>query len=137
MKQVFIFIMLMVITGTSLSQQIKSSKQITCEEYLTKSKNQKAAARTLLIVGGVLIIVPVIIAIPGTVSFDALDALVVIAGIGVVASLSSIPLFIASGRNKRKSMDPKLCVKIEQGMSVLPSGLYAHSFPALSFKINL
>ena len=122
MKQIFIVIMLMSIAGTALSQQIKSSKQLTCEEYLTKSKNQNAAARTLLIGGGILIIVPVIIAIPGTVSFSTLEALVVVAGIGIVASLSSIPLFIAFGRNKRKAMDPSLCVKIEQSMSVLPSG---------------
>ena len=137
MKKLFAFMLLMSVTGTSLCQQIKSSRQLTFEEYLTKSKNQKAAARTLLIGGGVLFVVPVLIAIPGTVSFDTMDALLVVAGVGIVASLSSIPLFIASGRNKRKSMDPTLCVKIERGMSAQQSGLYTHSFPALSFKINL
>ena len=126
--------MLMTFTGTSLCQQTKTSKQLTCEEYLAKSVNQKAAARTLLICGGVLIIVPVIIAIPGEVSFDALDYLVVIVGIGVGASMASIPLFIASGRNRRKAMNPSLCVKIEKNMSILPVGPYIHSFPALSFK---
>jgi hypothetical protein len=137
MKQIFICILFMTTTGTSFCQQIKSSKQLTCEEYLTKSKNQKTAARTLLICGGVLIIVPVIIAIPGEVSFDTLDALAVIAGIGVGASLASIPLFIASGRNKRKALNPSLCVKIENAASLKQAALYTHSYPAISFKINL
>jgi hypothetical protein len=137
MKQIFIGILFMTTTGTSFCQQTKTSRQLTCEEYLTKSKNQKAAARTLLICGGVLIIVPVIIAIPGNVSFDTVDALAVIAGIGVGASLASIPLFIASGRNKKKAMNPSLCVKIENAASIEQAALYTHSYPAISFKINL
>jgi hypothetical protein len=129
--------MLMTMAGTSFCQQIKPSSQLTCEEYLTKSKNQKAAARTLLICGGVLIVVPVIIAIPGNTSFDGLETLTIIAGIGIVSSLASIPLFIASSRNRKKSMDPSLCVKIEKAEFIQQVGMRIHSFPALSFKINL
>jgi hypothetical protein len=137
MKQIFFCILLLAMAGTSFCQQIKTSKQLTCEEYLAKSKNQLTAARALLIGGGVLIIVPIIIAIPGTVSFDALEVLSVVVGVGAGASLASIPLFIASKRNRKKSMDPSLCVKIEKAAFIQQAGLSIHSFPALSFKINL
>ena len=68
-------------------QQIKPSSQLTCEEYLTKKQKPiENAARVLLIGGGVLIIVPVLIAIPGTTSFDDLETFEVIVGIGVASS---------------------------------------------------
>jgi hypothetical protein len=127
----------MAMAGTSFCQQIKTSKQLTCEEYLTKSKHQLSAARALLIGGGVLIIVPVIIAIPGSTSFDDLEVLSVVAVIGVGASLASIPFFIASKRNRKKSMDPTLCIKVEKAAYIQQAGLSIHSFPALSFRINL
>jgi hypothetical protein len=137
MKQIFFCILLLAMAGTSLCQQIKSSKQLTCEEYLTKSENQLNTARALLIGGGVLVIFPIIIAIPGTVSFDALEVLSVVVGVGVGASLASIPLFIASKRNRKKSLDPSLCVKIEKAAYIQQAGLTNHTFPALSFRINL
>ena len=102
MKQIFICILFMTTTGTSFCQQTKSSRQLTCEEYLTKSKNQKTAARTLLICGGVLIIIPVIIAIPGNVSFDTVDALAVIAGIGVGASLGKYSIIHCIRQEQKK-----------------------------------
>ena len=137
MKHIFFCILLITVTSTSFCQQIKPSSQLTCEEYLTKSKNQRDAARVLLIGGGVLIIVPVLIAIPGTTSFDDLETFSVIVGIGVASSLASIPLFIASNRNKKKGMDPSLCIKIEKAAFVQQAGIGVHSFPALSFRINL
>ena len=137
MKQIFIYAMLMIVTSSSFCQQIDSSKRVACEEYLTKSINQRTAARVLLIGGGALIIIPVIIAIPGTVSFSDMGALVVVAGIGVAASLASIPLFAASAKNKRKSMDPTFCFKIDKSLFVQQAGLYTHYYPALSLRLHL
>jgi hypothetical protein len=65
------------------------------------------------------------------------DALAVIAGVGVGASLASISLFIASGRNKRKALNPSLCVKIEHAASIQHASPFIFSYPAISFKINL
>ncbi|WP_426058436.1 hypothetical protein [Hymenobacter sp. B1770] len=74
------------------------------EALLLKSHNQRTAARVLLIGGAVVAGTVIYATAPGkSVSFDALP---LVGGLGVAggaAVLSSIPLFVASARNKRKA----------------------------------
>ena len=95
MKMVIIFLMLLILSIAVFSQETTSSQSLTKEDYLTKSRHQKTAA-WILLGGGVAMFA---IAAPGNVSFDALGVLVVV---GTVATLSSIPLFIARDATKER-----------------------------------
>src|SRR2546423_14423371 len=104
MRKIAIFLILIIMAITSFCQQTHPSQPLTRNDYLTKSKNQRIAARVLLIGGGALLATSIIIAAPGNVSFGALGTLVVVGALGAVAALGSIALFSASARNHRKAM---------------------------------
>lgn len=130
MKQIIICLLFMLATIASFCQEMKSSHPLTREEYLSKSKNQRTAAKVLLIGGGALIGITAILASNKETSFDEAGTYAVLAGIGIVASLTSIPLFIAANRNRKKAKNATAGLKMERG-------LYSYSYPALTFKISL
>ena len=66
-------------------------------DYMKKSNNQKRAAGILFGIGSTALI----IASTGNISFDAAIPLVIVGG---AAILTSIPLFIASGKNKKRAL---------------------------------
>ncbi|MEO8404151.1 MAG: hypothetical protein ABI480_06135 [Chitinophagaceae bacterium] len=135
MKKVIFIIVCFLVTITSFSQQTKSS--LTKEDYLLKSKNQRTAGRILLIGGGVLIGTAVIIGSSGDRSFDDAATLGIVGVIGAVSAISSIPLFIASSRNKKKAKAMTANFKMERIAPFQPQVLSYHSYPALSVRINL
>jgi hypothetical protein len=55
--------------------------------------------------------------------------------IGGVAALSSIPLFIASGRNKRKGMS--LSFKNETAPQIQKNSFVYRTVPSLKLRLNL
>ena len=128
MKKIIFFTMLLILSATSFSQQTNPSKPVTRADYLLKSKNQKIGAWILLGSGAVIFA----IVAPGNVSFDALGPLVVV---GTLATLGSIPLFIASGRNKRKGM--RLSFKNETTPQIQKSSIVYRYVPSITIKISL
>ena len=74
------------------------------------------------------------IAAVGDLDLDALGAVVVVGG---VATVASIPLFIASGKNKRKAMKTSALMKMEKATIFERQSFVQSSYPALAFKINL
>lgn len=122
--------MLLIFAATSFCQQTNSLQTLTHEDYLKKSKHQKTAAWILLGTGAAMFA----IAAPGNVSFGTLGTLVVV---GAISTLSSIPLFIASGRNKRKALNASTYFKFEKVPSIQQSGITLHSYPTISLKIKL
>jgi len=78
------------------------------EQFLLKSKHQHDAALTLLIGGGALLAGGIIWGITLTntdnTSFAKLDGPGALALGGFAAMVGSIPLFIASSRNKKKAL---------------------------------
>jgi uncharacterized membrane protein len=106
MKKIITLLMLMILlTSHSLYAQTKDT-------YLLKSKHQKTAAWIMLGGGTTLLIVGGIVAAHGLFDiFSSPDKASNNPGIGgilgitgVVAMLGSIPLFIASSKNKHKAM---------------------------------
>lgn len=98
-KLTILFILFSVSTGI-FSQQTDPAPSLTKQDYLKKSKNQKTAAWILLGTGSLSAIVGTIKVNPdyggsSNGSFFLVGGLVLI---GV-----SVPLFIASGRNRRKA----------------------------------
>ena len=73
-------------------------------DYARKAHTQRAAARALLIGGGLVAGAVVYATRPGNpVSLDALPLVGAVGMAGGLAVLGSVPLFAAAGRNRRKA----------------------------------
>lgn len=141
MKKIMIYAMLLVVSATSFSQSITPEQTLTREDYLKKSKKQKTAA-WILAGGGMGLMVAAAatgakayantLALQGNSGVNTSTTLFVIGGI---TTLSSIPLFIASGRNKRKGMS--LSFKNETAPQIQKNSFVYRSFPSLTLKISL
>ena len=147
MKKIIAFAMLLIVSVVSFSQQTAPSAVLNKQDYLQKSKNQKAVAITLAAGGGLLIL----FGIPswGSEFSDGFDffnpdpeagatemksaTAFFIAGGALI--LGSVPLFIASAKNKLRSMN--LSFKNET-VTLVQKGSFANrSVPSLTLKISL
>lgn len=117
-------------SNNSFSQQSEPTEAPTKQDYLTKSKNQKVAGFVLLGAG----LTTLAIISKGKTSFDVLPALAI--G-GTVCTLASIPLFIASGRNKRKAANASAYLNMQDTENTLYAGTGLRVFPAVSIKLRL
>jgi hypothetical protein len=70
-------------------------------------------------------------------SFDDAGTGVVIAGIGVLSMLGSIPVFLASGKNKRRANAMSTSIRMENADFVKGYTTVHASYPAISIKISL
>jgi hypothetical protein len=129
MRKIFLCIFACCAISAAYSQQADSLKILTKEDYLKKSKQQKTAAWVLLGAAGLGIAV----AAPGDVDFSTLGTIVIAAGL---ATVSSIVLFIASSKNKKKANSFSIHLKADRGLySLTPSSMRAR--PQLQFKWSL
>ena len=125
MKSIFIaFIMLSSVTG--FSQQTTPTT-----DYLKKSKHQKTFA--WILTGGGLLCTAI-----GSLQFNNGDGTsgnsrnTVFLVTGLAAIGTSIPLFIAAGKNKKRAAS--IGFKMENLRSVQQQNFAYHSYPALSLK---
>jgi len=121
--------------------------------YLKKSKNQKTAAWVLLGGGFALSTTSVLLASPkvtedyGNIfvgvfsgepipqnNYTAENILLVT---GTAAMLGSIPLFIASGKNKKRARNMITNIKMEKATIIERQSFVQSSYPAIALKINL
>lgn len=110
-------------TLQSSSQEIVKDKNY----YQVKSKRQKSAALALLIGGGVAIGTGLLIGNSSESSFDDAATGAIIGGLGVLAMIGSVPLFLASGKNKRKA---GLMVKLSTSPQYFLTGKYSRQLNA-------
>jgi|SoiMethySBSTD1v2_1073268.scaffolds.fasta_scaffold12436_2 hypothetical protein len=149
MKKFLLTIAIALFFIESFSQQVNPAPSLTKQDYLDKSRKQKTAAWILLGGGAALIITGTILSAneveedyqndpynpfaPLTeADFDGPEWVFTT---GIFAGLGSIPLFVASSRNRRKAMTVSL--KNEQFQSLKNSSLVYKPMPAVSLKINL
>ena len=118
------------ITNFSFAQQTTKENKLSRQEYLQKSKNQKTFAWILLGAGAVSIVS----VSSGKSSFNSTAAFAILGGISVI---SSIPLFIASSRNKRKGMAISVYLNFDRTSSYQFAFKDAPMIPSLKLKINL
>jgi hypothetical protein len=130
MKKIIAFSLLLILFASSFSQEAQPAAPLTRADYLKKSKTQKTVAFIFLGAGALTIIS----VSGGNTDFNTLGPLVVL---GSVLTLSSIPLFIASGRNKRKAANASLGIKFEKKPMMQQTAISFQSLPALSFKLRL
>ena len=118
------------------SQQLPPAAKHTQDYYLQKSKNQQSGAWVLVGCGSALIAGGVLGANNAT-SFSGVGAGGIAAVLGGITMLTSVPLFLASGRNKRKAIPAAASIKMEKTALPLTTGFSRASFTALNLKIQL
>jgi hypothetical protein len=136
MKKVIAYVLLLAMPATTFCQKTNDTVPVVKTDYLAKSKNQKSAAWVLLGGGVVLIGTGFLVGDGKEASFDDAATGAVLAGIGVLSAVGSIPLFIASGKNKRKAMKASAFIKMENAMIQYHSFVQT-SYPVIALKIKL
>lgn len=156
MKKIIFCSLLQVLTTATFSQQNTSSPILTKQDYVKKSKSQKIAAWVLLGGGftlssiGAITAAPkagkelgyVILILPNAIAgnvqpepkTDYTAQTILLIG-GLTSMLSSIPLFIASGKNKTKALS--LSFKNESSLQVQKSSFVSRSIPSFTLKFQL
>ena len=134
MKKILLCLMILVVSITSFSQQIDTSKIDTSKintrkYYLNKSRRQLIGGFILL--GSGITIIAIIS--NGRTSFGETALL---GALGTFSALGSIPLFIASGRNKRKALRATTYLKREKVPILEQAGINFNEYPAISVRLN-
>ncbi len=130
MKKIISIAFLLIFSANSFSQNTEPSIQLTKEDYLRKSRTQKTIG-FLMLGGGAATLIAIS---SGNTDLNSLGTLVVL-GSGLV--VGSIPLFIAAGKNKRKSKNTTAYLKVEQTQALSLRTINFYSIPALAIKVNL
>lgn len=147
MKKIFISAWLLALATVSFGQQNSSPKyDFKQEDYLTKSKKQKTFAWVL--VGGGAALAVVGLAIPkgekdgfdiltwsDTYKNEDIKASFILGG--ALSMGGSIPLFIASGRNKRKALAASAFVDFEKVSLLNQSQITNQRFAVTGIRIRL
>lgn len=132
--------MVLIVANIAFSQQVNPPPTFTNQDYLQKSKHQKTAAKILLGGGGVLFFTGSLIALndignlfSGKVNNPALAEILLLTG--GAAMVTSIPLFIASSKNKKKAMSMSLG---NQSVPQIKNNSFVYrTIPSLTIKISL
>jgi hypothetical protein len=74
------------------------------------------------------------VAAGGNIAFDVLPILVIGGG---AAAISSIPLFITSGKNKRRALNMSAGFKLENLPRIRTAGVSQTYYPAVSIQFGL
>ena len=131
-KSITTFLILAVFTTGYGQQTTETIQEITKADYLKKSKNQKTAAWILAGVGTLSVILGTIEVNPDYGENNNSSFFLV--G-GLVAIGASVPLFIASARNKKKGMS--LSFKNNTVPRLRNNNLNYSSIPSIGLKIGL
>ena len=135
MKKSMIYFLLLALPVTSFCQKTYDTVPDIKTGYIEKSKNQKTAAWVLLGGGVALIGTGFLVGDDKEASFDDAFTGALMAGIGVLSTIGSIPLFIASGKNKRKAMNASAFIKLETVPLLQKQSFVQNSYPAFSVNI--
>ena len=136
MKKIMVYFLLLLMPPTSFCQKTNDSVPVVKTDYLAKSKNQKNAAWVLLGGGAALIGAGFLIGDSKNSTFDDAATGAVLGGIGVLSAIGSIPLFIASGKNKRKAMTSSVFIKMESLACPQRQSFVQKSYPVFSVSVN-
>ena len=123
--------MFVLMSFKTFSQQTEPPPQISKQGLLEKSKKQKTTAWILLAGGAGLELIGALWASSNFESSGP-DVLFVT---GALSMLGSIPLFIASSKNKKKAMG--LSFKNERLPQLITNSHNNHSLPSLILKVSL
>lgn len=146
-KLLFSIVLILVLNSVSFCQQTNPSPINTKEDYLKKSKSQKTAA--WIVLGAGVVLTSAGFAVELNNANDALIGLFSlqqpkssdVGGVlffsGLAAMAGSIPLFIASSKNKKRANAVSASFKMETRSTVQQGAIVRAAFPSLSIKLNL
>jgi uncharacterized membrane protein YfcA len=137
MKKLGICFLSLLLTAPVFAQQTNPAQPLTRQDYLQKSKNQKKAAWILLGGGTALIVTGLLTGNKDEASFDEASTGAIFGIAGGVCAAISIPLFIASGRNKKKAAATTSYFEFRKENFTVPSIFAFRTFPALAIKFTL
>ena len=129
MKKSIICTMLLIFSITTFCQDIPPASPMTQQDYLKKSKTQKTIGFVLIGVGAATLI-----AISG--GNTDLGTVGPLAVIGTVCILTSIPVFIASGKNKRRAKNASLSFNFEKLRFIQPARISFPAVPGIALKLH-
>ena len=133
MKQVLISAaLLLLIFNSSFSQSTQEKSTASQNDQLKKSKNQKTAAWILVGIGALSTLLGTIQVNPDYGQND--NSTFFLVG-GLVTLGASVPLFIASAKNRKKAMS--LTLKNETTQQFLNTRVKNRNIPSLNLKLNL
>ena len=144
MKRIILILTAAMFFFKSFGQQIEPAPASPKQDYLKKSKKQKTAAWILLGAGTAMIITGVALQAneikndpynPVAPLTDQSESGAAFFGVGLLAAAGSIPLFIASSRNKRKAAS--ISFKNERFQYLKNSSVVYLPMPAVSLKVSL
>jgi len=142
MKKFILFVTMLIIAVSTFSQQTNPSPSLTKADYMQKSKKQKTAALVLLGGGATFVLTGILIPKGDLIHEGWLDNSYKNDGIkgvfeltGILSMIGSIPLFTASGKNKKRAMS--ISFQNETIPQIQNNSLVYRSVPSVSLKINL
>jgi len=144
MKKIIILTMLLALVAASFGQQITPKQDWTETDYYKKSKKQKTTA-WILLGSGVALFTGGLIAHYNYLNnqddpFAGLTEVTtgeVVATVGVLLAGGSIPLFIASSKNKKKAKAASVFIDVEKAPVLQGTVFSNQSFPAVGLKLGL
>ena len=126
--------MMLIVSVSSFSQQTNPASTLTKQDYLQKSKNQKKVA-WIMLGGGVAFVVGGFISGTSDLSSTSAGPAILIYT-GGASILASIPVFMASAKNKRKAMNMSASFKMEKAPIIQNRSFVQTSFPAFSQRLT-
>ena len=137
MKKILLTVLMMLAVLALIGQQ--TTGQFTREDYLQKSKRQKTTAWILLGGGAAFVAGGMIwwsqeFTLFGPSSSGETGATVMVLA-GTCSMLGSIPVFIASARNKNKANNLMVGLKMENAISYKATPTKFQPFPAISITL--
>ena len=145
MKKI-LFLLLFVIALLRVDAQAQAGKQLSKADYLKKSRNQNTAAWILLGGGAAMVSAGAIISLNEAANSlgnlfspdveEPSSAGPILFFTGAASMLGSIPLFIASSRNKRNASGLSAYFRLENRPLLQRSSFTKAAYPALALKIQ-
>lgn len=133
-RSIFCAIMLS-FTLQSFCQSLDTANNSVKQKFLIKSRNQRSGAYSLLGLGSALIVGGLLVGNRKESNFGEAGAGFVMGGFGVISAVGSIPLFLASGRNKRRAAAIGY-LRFERNPIAMQRGLVPEVYPAVCLRVS-
>ena len=140
MKSIMLCFAFFILALHGFSQENKPDLQLTSEQYLRKSKNQKTTAWVLFGVGTTAIVGGIAVSSGGqdelttTLNTAFIGAPLML--LGLTLDVISIPLFVSADKNKKRAMEASTSIKFEEVPSWSGSAVRQSNVPTLAIQVR-
>ncbi len=140
MKSIMLCSAFFILALHGYSQENKPDLQLTSEQYLRKSKNQKTTAWVLFGVGTTAIVGGIAVSSGGqdelttTLNTAFIGAPLML--LGLTLDVISIPLFVSADKNKKRAMEASTSIKFEEVPSWSGGAIRQSTVPTLAIQVR-